>query len=71
MARPQESWNGFIGQRHFLHGIDRHINGSRARGELFPNSLLPGNSGLGKTRFCKILAGQIGTKLHQLMGAKM
>jgi Holliday junction DNA helicase RuvB len=70
MARPQESWNGFIGQRHFVRGIDRLINGSRARGELFPNLLLPGNSGLGKTRFSQILADQIGTKLHQLIGRK-
>ena len=70
MGRSPHNWNGYIGQGHIVPGLARLIQGSKLRGESLPNILIPGNSGLGKTRLVQTIATDFNTKLHLINGRK-
>ena len=70
MPRPLPSFHGFIGQPEIVQSAKRLVEGCVASGKPFPNTLLTGPSGIGKTQLCESIALAFGTNLHYVLGGR-
>jgi holliday junction DNA helicase RuvB len=65
--RPR-SFGEFVGQTRAVENLRIALSAARGRGEALDHVLLSGGPGLGKTSLARILAGELGTRLHAATG---
>jgi Holliday junction DNA helicase RuvB len=65
--RPR-SFAEFVGQSRAVENLRIALSAARARGEALDHVLLSGGPGLGKTSLARILAAELGTRLHGATG---
>lgn len=65
MTKPVP-FHGFIGQRRAVQLIQDQAEGAKAAGKTFPNVLLMGQSGLGKTELAAAIAAEMGLKMRHI-----
>lgn len=70
VGRPIPNWHGFVGQQEAVTSAKRLIAGCLASSQPFPNTLLAGTSGIGKTHLAEAIAKEYGTKLHYILCGK-
>ena len=68
MPRPIPTFHDFIGQPKTVELLRRQNTGAQTRGQPFPNTLLTGASGLGKTMLARALAASYETNLVMASG---
>lgn len=70
MARRPPTYEKFIGQREVVRLLDQHTRGSRQAGTPFPNTLITGIAGVGKSRLAGALAASNQVEFNEATAAK-
>lgn len=70
MARPVPDFEGFVGQRRTISLVRRHLDGSIDAGTPFPNTLLSGPPGYGKSSLARAIASARGTAMTKVVAAR-
>lgn len=70
MARPPFSVLDFVGQRQALEPVLREQDGAMARGEPLPHIIATGPSGIGKSRFARMISCRAGTECSKFNGTE-
>ena len=69
MARPLRHFEGFYGQTSLVFLLRRHLAGVRRTGDVFPNCLLTGRPGTGKSRLAKAIGASLGVTVSKFVAA--
>jgi holliday junction DNA helicase RuvB len=70
MGRAPKRFNDFIGQRRIINHASRLCQGARIAGKTFPNMLLIGPSGHGKTSLARAVSIEYGSNLRPVFAGK-